>query len=249
MAAFLYSLEHDLSPTLLVIAGVMFLAWTAAYLQIVRQCHRDKTYGIPLVVIFFNIAWEFIFSFQLVAPGVPVLVWGNRLWFFADVIIVSQVLMYGRNAQAHPWVKQHFHVICGAGILLCGLALFFFSKYTGDVYGLASSFMINFAMSVLFINLLFARPDLRGLPAGAGWTKMIGTAAGAVFCYLWWPTQFDANGVLIRPPYVMRATDFRFLYFMFLTIPVIDCLYIYLYHQQRKALAAKTAVSTGPATV
>jgi len=106
MAAFLYSLEHDLSPTLLVIAGVMFLAWTAAYLQIVRQCRRDQTYGIPLVVIFFNIAWEFIFSFQLVAPGVPVLVWGNRLWFFADVIIVSQVLMYGRNAQTHPWVKQ-----------------------------------------------------------------------------------------------------------------------------------------------
>jgi hypothetical protein len=34
---------------------------------------------------------------------------------------------------------------------------------------------------------------------------------------------------------------------MFLTIPVIDCLYIYLYHQQRKALvtaAPKEPVST-----
>lgn len=238
MAAFLYSLQHDLSPTLLVIAAVMFGGWTAAYVQIVRQCHRDKTYGLPLVIIFFDVAWEFIFSFQLVAPGIPVLVWGNRLWFLGDVIIVAQVFLYGRHVQTHSWVKQHFYAICIVGMALAGLTLYFFSKYTGDVYGLASSFMINFAMSILFINLLLSRPDLRGLPAGVGWSKMIGTASGALFCYLWWPTQFDANGVLIRAPFVTKPTDFDFLYFMFLSIPVIDCLYIYLHHQQRKALAA-----------
>ena len=248
MAAFLYSLQHDLSPALLVIAALMFGGWTAAYLQIVKQCHRDKTYGLPLVIIFFDVTWEFIFSFQLVAPGIPVLVWGNRLWFVGDLIIVAQVFRYGRNVQTHPWVKQHFYAVCVAGMLLAGLALYFFSRYTGDVYGLASSFMINFAMSILFINLLFSRPDLRGLPAGVGWSKMIGTASGALFCYLWWPTQFDANGVLIREPFVMKPDDFGFLYFMFLTIPVIDGLYIYLHHQQRKALAGSSVRVTPDTT-
>jgi hypothetical protein len=238
MAAFFYSLQHDLSPALILIAAVMFGGWTAAYVQIVRQCARDRTYGLPLVIIFLDVTWEFIFSFQLVAPGIPVLVWGNRLWFFGDVFIVAQVFMYGRDVQTHPWVRQHFHAVCVGGMLLCGLALYFFSKYTGDVYGLMSSFMINFAMSILFINLLFARPDLRGLPAGVGWSKMIGTASGALFCYLWWPSQFDANGVLIRPPYVMKPSDFHFLYFLFLTIPMIDCLYIYLHRQQQQALAS-----------
>ena len=62
--------------------------------------------------------------------------------------------------------------------------------------------------------------------------------------------QFDANGMLIRAPFVMKPNDFGFLYFMFLSIPVIDCLYIYLHHQQRKALSDKGAAPVAtPAAV
>ena len=48
-----------------------------------------------------------------------------------------------------------------------------------------------------------------------------GTAAGAVFCYLWWPMQFDAAGTLVRAPYVHQPPNSYLLYFLYVTIPLI----------------------------
>jgi len=238
MDAFIYSLEHDFTPGLLVVAGIMFAGWTAAYVQTVMVCFKEKSYGLPLAAIFLNVGWEFVFAFQFVAKGVPALVWGNRLWFGGDIIVVATVFLYGRNVQTNPWVKKNFYAICVAGLLASGLGIYYFAMYFSDVYGLPLSFIINFFESILFIVMLFGRPDLKGMPFGAAWTKMIGTAAGAVFCYLWWPMQFDASGILIRPPFIHISPDFRFLYFLYLTIPLIDFLYIYLHWQKQKSLAA-----------
>jgi len=235
-SAFLYSLNNDLTPTLMVAGAVMFGAWTVAYGQIVLTGFRDKTYGLPLPSIFLNIAWEFIFSFNLVADGEPALVWGNRLWFAVDCVIVLQVFLYGPQAQLNPWIRKHFYAISLASLVGSVAGLYCFTTYIGDVYGLATSFLMNFAMSILFISLLFARPDLKGLPYGAAWAKMIGTLAGAVFCYIWWPLQFDPSGTLVRPPFIQQPPNSYLLYFLYATIPVIDGLYIYLNHQRRKEL-------------
>jgi hypothetical protein len=67
---------------------------------------------------------------------------------------------------------------------------------------------------------------------------MIGSVAGAAFCYLWWPMQFDAQGVLIRPPYLHQPPDFYFLYFLYGSIFVLDMTYIHLYRQRVRALRA-----------
>lgn len=235
-STFLYSLTHDLTPTLQVIGVVMFGAWAVAYFQILRAGFRDKIYGLPLACIFLDISWEFLFAFNRVAPLETALSWGNRLWFFADCVIVAQVFMYGRNAQSHPWVKANFYVIAVAGLGASLTGLYLFESYFQDLYGVASSFLINFVLSLTFISLLLSRPDLRGLPYGAAWSKMIGSVAGAAFCYLWWPMQFDAQGVLIRPPYLHQPPNFYFLYFLYGSIFVLDMTYIHLYRQRMRAL-------------
>ena len=222
----------------MLVGAVMFGAWTLAYAQIVRTCFREKTYGLPLASIFLNIAWEFLFSFNVVAPGVVALVWGNRLWFFVDCVIVVQVFLYARREQTIPWVRDNFNAISIVSLVLSVAGLYAFTTYIGDVYGLATSFLMNFAMSILFIAMLFARPDLKGMPYGAAWTKMLGTLAGAVFCYIWWPMQFDQAGILIRPPYVRQPANSNLLYFLYVTIPLIDALYIYLHRRQQKINAA-----------
>jgi hypothetical protein len=237
-STFLYSLTHDLTPTLQVIGVVMFGAWALAYFQILRAGFRDKTYGLPLACIFLDISWEFLFAFNRVAPLETALSWGNRLWFFADCVIVAQVFMYGRNAQSHPWVKANFYVIVVAGLGASLTGLYLFELYFQDLYGVASSFLINFVLSLTFISLLLSRPDLKGLPYGAAWSKMIGSVAGAAFCYLWWPMQFDAQGVLIRPPYLHQPPNFYFLYFLYGSIFVLDMTYIHLYRQRVRALRA-----------
>ena len=236
-SVFLHTVTSDFTPALLIVGAVMFGAWTLAYGQIVITCFRDKTYGLPLASIFLNIAWEFTFSFSLIAPEEAALVWGNRLWFLVDCVLVLQVFLYGRRTQTIPWVRDNFYAICITSILLSGLGIYFFATYFQDIYGLATSFLMNLAMSVLFITLLFSRPDLKGLPYGAAWTKMLGTLSGAVFCYIWWPMQFDAAGILIRPPYIHQPPNSHLLDFLYVTIPLIDILYIYLYRQRRKALA------------
>ncbi len=38
------------------------LFWTVTYLLIIRRGFRDQTYGMPLVALCANLAWEFIFS-------------------------------------------------------------------------------------------------------------------------------------------------------------------------------------------
>ena len=245
MDAFIYSVQHDLTPTLMVVGAVMFGAWTLAYAQIVIVCFREKTYGLPLASILLNIAWEFIFSFNLVAPGVVALVWGNRLWFVVDCVIVLQVFLYGKQAQTNPWVREHFYLITIASLVASVVGLYAFTTYFNDVYGLATSFLMNFAMSLLFISMLFARPDLKGLPWGAAWWKMIGTLAGAVFCYIWWPMQFDATGTLVRPPYIEQPPNSNLLYFLYVTIPIIDGVYIYLHRRQQKINAARRPLGIG----
>ena len=241
MSAFLYSLEHDLTPTLLVLAAIMFGAWTIAYAQIVMSCFREKTYGLPLVSIFQNFSWELIFGFQLLAPGVVALVWGNRLWFLVDCVIVLQVFLYGKQSQTNPWVRDNFHTIALSGLLATGIGVYSFAAYFQDVYGLALSFLINLLMSVLFIAMIFARPDLKGMPYGAAWAKMVGTAAGALFCYIWWPMQFDASGTLVRPPYIKAPPNQYLTYFLYVTIPTVDLLYIYLHRRQQKINAMRAA--------
>jgi hypothetical protein len=242
---FLHSLEYDLTPTLRVIGAVMFGAWAVAYLQILRAGFRDKIYGLPLACIFLDISWEFLFSFNRVAPLEVALSWGNRLWFFADCVIVAQVFMYGRRAQSHPWVRANFFAIAVIGLAASLTGLYLFEIYFNDIYGVASSFFINVVLSLLYIPLLFSRPDLKGLPYGAAWTKMIGSVAGAAFCYIWWPMQFDQAGILIRPPYLKEPPNYYFLYFLYVSIFLLDLTYIHLYRQRRKALAGG---AVGPLT-
>ena len=241
-AAFLYSLSHDLTPTLQAIGAVMFGAWTLAYVQILRAGFKEKTYGVPLACIFLNISWEFIFSFNLVTSSeATVLVWGNRLWFLADCIIVTQAFLYGRRWQTNPWVREHFHTICVAGLSASLIGLYSFATYFNDIYGLALSFLINFVLSLLFIPLLFSRPHLEGLPHAAAWSKMVGSVAGAVFCYIWWPMQFNEAGTLLRAPHIAQPPNSHLLYFLYVSIAILDFTYIYLYRRRWRALRAAPA--------
>lgn len=239
-SAFIFSLQHDLGQPLETIGVVMFGAWTLAYAQILYRGFRDKTYGLPLACIFLNISWEFLYAFNIVAPLDPAIAWGNRLWFAADIIIVTQVFLYGRQAQTHPWVRKHFYEICIAGLLASGFGMYFFAIYFNDVYGVATSFLINLLLSLLFIPFLFSRPDLRGLPHAAAWWKMIGSVSGALFCYIWWPQKF-ADGHLKAFPNITEPPNSELLYFLYGSIAVVDLLYVYLYMQQRKALRVRTA--------
>lgn len=243
----IHGATHTEAVIMVISAVVMFGGWGMAYYFVATQNRREKTYGIPLVNICLNFSWEFLFAWQIIAP-LPVLIdYGDKLWFFVDCILVYQLYKYGKRNQTNPWVKKHFYVVTTLTLLTCGIGMYLFCLYFNDVLGVAVSFMINLLMSVLFINLLFSRPDLKGISLGAAWCKWAGTAAGAVFCTIWWPLQFE-GGKLVTPPYSPEPADaYRFMYFLYVTIFIIDLLYIYLIYQRRRELREAAGDAPAPA--
>ena len=68
--------------------------WTVTYLFIIKRGFQDQTFGMPLMALWANIAWEFIFSFIYPHKRTQRII--NLIWFVFDVVILWQVLTFGR---------------------------------------------------------------------------------------------------------------------------------------------------------
>ncbi len=223
--------QPGFSPSQLAVGAVMYLAWTVAYVLIILKGCRDKSYGVPWPSLMLNIVWEAIFSFDLTgAKLIDFFVWGNRLWFVFDLVIVYQFLRYGRGEQGEGAVQRWFYPLAAASFAMSCACLYTFTLYFNDVKGVASSMSMNLAMSLMYPFTLAGRPEGRGLSYGAAWLKMIGTAAGSVFLYRWWPAQF-VDGRLNTHPHVTEPTTYSYMVFLYVSILLVDVVYIALHHK------------------
>src|SRR5215208_4036681 len=184
------------------LALLMFGGWSATYIATIRKAKRDRTYGIPVLNTCLNFSWELTFSLNLLG-GLPKFIFplqlGHLLWLIPNSINVFQTWKYGADIEKNPWVKRHFRLVLVLTLPLAFFLLYTFHRYTRDVYGVASSWIINVMMSWLFIKMLNDRRNdiaadrtIRGLSLPAAVFKLIGNGAGALFCLLWWPGQFAA---------------------------------------------------------
>lgn len=240
--------QPGFSPAQLAVGAVMYLAWTAAYLHIIWVSHRDKSYGVPWSSLMLNVCWEFIFSFNLTdARLFWFFVWGNRLWLVFDLVILYQFFANGRAVQTIPWLQKWFYPVAVASLVLSGLWIYTFTIYFNDLKGVASSMTMNVAMGLMYIFMFVNRPDGRGMSYPAAWLKMIGTAAGSVFLYTWWPAQFQ-GGFLITHPTVPAPPTYGYMYFVYLANLAIDLTYIGMNLQRRRARRAAALTSAPGAT-
>lgn len=247
---------------MLVLALVMFGGWTGTYLAIIRESSRDKTYGIPIPNTCLNFSWEFIFSFNL-AGGLPAFFFplqvGHVLWLGPNLINVIQTLRYGPDIQKYPWVRvrKHFYGLFALTFVIGFAIIYTYHGYARDIFGVASSWIINVLMSALFIRMFLDRrneiaPDgsIRGMSLSAAWFKLIGNAAGAVFCFFWWPAQFS-NGVLVWAGVtVPEPPSYAFLYVIYSLNLLLDALLIHLVRQRERELRSRRSLGVQlPASV
>src|SRR5271156_3317602 len=89
------------------------LLWLVAYILIIRQGFKDRTYGVPMLCIALNFTWEFIYAVDFPFPVhlVEILRWA---WLLCDVVIVYQLFRYGRDHQNIPPIKQYLYPFCVA---------------------------------------------------------------------------------------------------------------------------------------
>src|SRR5690606_33627267 len=81
---------------ILIFGGIGGVLWGLAYLLIIRRSFMERTFGVPIVAMCANIAWEFIFSFLYPSlnPGQRII---NVVWFGLDAVIIYTYLRFGRR--------------------------------------------------------------------------------------------------------------------------------------------------------
>jgi len=159
------------------------LSWTIVYIDLINRGFKDKTYGMPLFALAFNIAWEFTFGF-LVVEGINLQRVVNVIWFLFDAVIVYTYFKYGRRD--FPKTVERFFiswslVAFGIAFLTIYFTHFEFEDFWGARY---SAFAQNLMMSVLFIGMLVRRGNVEGQSMYIAIFKWLGTLAPTIQMYV-----------------------------------------------------------------
>lgn len=183
---------------LTIVSGVF---WTIAYIWIIYRGFKDKTCGMPLMVLGLNWAWEFIFCFL----GSPIVPAGSMLdltaqttvqrimdgmWFVFDCVILYLKFKYGREEykatmpHAPKWMYYPYLIVI---ILISfGCVLFSVNEWN-DHNGVYAAYIQNIFISATFISMLFRRGNSKGQSMGIAICKWLGTLApslmGALVMY------------------------------------------------------------------
>ncbi|WP_458720384.1 transmembrane-type terpene cyclase [Candidatus Nitrosocosmicus sp. R] len=169
---------------ILVLGGIF---WILTYIFIISKGYKDKTYGMPLLALCANIAWEFIFSFLL--PHSPPQLYINYLWFALDVVIVFQFFKYSKNE--FPTLSSlTLCFVFGISVATAFIIILTGGIFLGDVDGVYAAFGQNLLMSVLFVVMFFKRGNtLRGQSIFIAIFKMLGTGLTSIHFYLFEPVS------------------------------------------------------------
>ena len=163
---------------LLLLSGI---CWTIVYIQLILVGFKDKTYGMPFVALALNFAWEVLHSYIGLKSNLSsIQTWITLIWLFLDIIIVYTYLKYGRKHFPKYTSKKFFIPWSILIFLMSFIIQYYFVIEFGALGGLYSAFLQNLIMSILFINLLINRIDIKGQNLNIAIYKWIGTLAPTI---------------------------------------------------------------------
>lgn len=193
--------------------------WIAAYILIIRQGFRDRTYGVPSIAIWMNLTWEYLFTFKLHRPGLTPPLFITATWLGFDCVILGQYLHYGHKEFARTWPQLPgvgwFYAEAALAPLCLAPLLYLLLRELGDPTGSLVAYGMNSLMSYLFIDLLARRRNLAGQSLPIAACKLLGSALPAVRLHLTLPTQ-------------------KVLHCLFFIVLVLDSVYLFLVCRQRR---------------
>ena len=195
----------DVLYTVLTVASGIF--WTIAYLLIIYRGFKDKTSGMPLMVLGLNWAWEFIFAFM----GTPFFDEGSVLclthqttaqrlmdamWFTFDCVILYLKFRYGRDdfkaamPTAPDWMYYPYLIV----IIAIGAACVMFTVHEwNDYQGVYAAYIQNIFISATFISMLFKKGNADGQSMGIAICKCVGTIAPGLMGALVMIREYGCN--------------------------------------------------------
>lgn len=163
---------------LLLISG---FCWTITYIQLIRLGFKKKTYGMPFVALALNFSWEALYSYLgLKSNIISIETWIIFFWFILDIFIVLTYFIYGRKYFPKHCNKTFFLPWTFIVFVMSFALQWFFSIEFGDLGKAYSGFIQNLIMSILFINMLVHRGNLKGQSLTIAISKWIGTLAPTI---------------------------------------------------------------------
>ena len=257
LPSFAQLFSEGMSVPAVALATLGDVLWLVAYALILIKGFKDRTYGIPLVAICLNFTWEFWFA-VVEPPASRIAHITHFLWLLLDIAIVYQLVRWGRKEQTIPEIKKYFDPVLAVTMLLALIGQVTLNRQLAhntmfpDAEGSGIAWLINFVMGVLFIFLYFGRRDLRGLSYGGAWAMMIGTllvALGNVLVFTSNPhvnyeLQMRRVGEEAWQSAGIAGSDtvhLHFYYFLFVSLFLVNGLYVYLLHRARRERASESS--------
>jgi hypothetical protein len=173
------------------------IAWTITYVALVYRGFKDKSYGMPLVPLALNFAWETTFS--IIYPpqdsnGIITAI--NTVWMVCDIGIITTYFLYGfkyfkKNYQLtySTWfIITLIAFIISFGIMITGgnflaqFELYFRNSIFEGAKFIA--FIQNLIISICFILMYWERQSSEGQSFTIAWTKWLGTSMTVGLYYL-----------------------------------------------------------------
>lgn len=164
---------------LLLLSG---FCWTIVYLKLIVSGFKEKTYGMPFIALTLNFSWEVIYSyFNLTTHNyTSIQTWITLIWLFLDIFIIFTYLLYGKS-YFPPYCNREYFIPWTLIIFLMSFILqYLFIIEFGDSGQVYSAFLQNLIMSILFINMLVHRNDLKGQNLVIAINKWLGTLASTI---------------------------------------------------------------------
>jgi hypothetical protein len=217
--------------------------WLIAYLLIIYRGFKDHSYGMPVVAMIGNLAWEIIFGLGIEADCPAT--WSSCpstmqvrdfVWLLFDFIILYTILRYGRKYFSGI-LQRYFVVIVVGGIAVAfGLIYSIIQEFwIQNVWGLVidgqtpafvslkiqggsyyTGFGLNLIMSILFVFMIIQRGTVEGQSIYIAISKWLASLAAYGFMV--------ADG--LQSPVVNT---------LYAVVFVFDVLYVWLVYNRSKA--------------
>jgi CDP-diglyceride synthetase len=158
------------------LGGLAF--WTLAYVLMIRRGARDRSYGMPMVALCLNIAWETFYAFFSSAQTANRV--GYGIYLAADLGVLWTCWRYGPEDFPSPHARRYFRALVVA-VLVGGFVLVRQFAYSfDDPYGGISATFTTLLLSVLLVGMILRRNDVRGQSLYIGLLVLVGDVCGWV---------------------------------------------------------------------
>lgn len=206
-----FIIQHPLLSNFILI--IETICWVGAYFLIVRLAFKEKTYGMPIVAMCGNIAWEFLYGMGILDPCSVTSTSCNRLLsqgtelaaFSVDCLILYTILRFGRKQFSQPYMQKYFPYIVLMGVGVAITVIYVLDSYLyvanngianqpdflkiGQFNGLFTGFGQALMMALLFPAMLASRNSLEGQSFLIALGMAIGNVCAGVGIYYSVPSE------------------------------------------------------------